>query len=95
MRKITKDAIKAFNLNRNFSLSNTRVKVDEEGTKLYLHGNLIAEKKDGELFIRNAGWQSNTTKERLNGLHGVSICQKDWTWFLNGKEWDGKRIKVS
>ena len=50
----------------------------------------------GILSISNAGWESNTTKERLNGLPGVSIRQKNWSWFLNGEEWDGnwKRIGV-
>lgn len=57
-------------------------------TTLYLHGNAIAHlNASGLLFIRSAGWTSNTTKERLNGLSGVSINQKAFTWYLNGKEW--------
>jgi hypothetical protein len=48
------------------------------------------------LQISNAGWASNTTKERLNGIPGVHIKQKNWTWYLNGQEWDGgwKRISI-
>jgi len=45
-------------------------------------------------MITNAGWQSNTTKERLNGLSGVSIYQKNFQWFLNGKPWNGDWITV-
>lgn len=51
--------------------------------------------EDKTVFITNAGWQSNVTKERLNGLHNVSICQKKGVWYLNGQQWDGKLIKVS
>ncbi len=77
---------------------------------LLLHGNQIAKKPidvpfDGnsiarkladipELEVCNGGWSSNTTKERLNGLPGVSIHQKDFVWYLNGKEWDGEWIAI-
>lgn len=37
---------------------------------------------------------SITTKERLNGLPNVFIHQKEFQWVLNGKVWDGSRIKV-
>ena len=42
-----------------------------------------------DLWITAAGWRSNTTKERLNGLNGVNIVQRDWQWYLNGEAWDG------
>jgi len=50
----------------------------------------------GVLSVSNAGWASNTTKERLNGLPGVRVNQKNWNWYLNGQEWDGgwKRISI-
>lgn len=58
---------------------------------MYLHRNLIAEKnfQNGEIAITNAGWNTDTTKERLNGIPGVSITQKNWKWYLNGEEWGG------
>jgi len=62
---------------------------------LKLHGNTIATIDAlGVMSISNAGWASNTTKERLNGLPNVRVNQKNWSWFLNGNEWDGswKRI---
>jgi len=46
------------------------------------------------LFISDGGWQTVTTKERLNGFPNVHIYQKNFQWFLNGEEWDGSRIKV-
>jgi hypothetical protein len=44
--------------------------------------------------VTNAGWFSNTTKERLNAIDGVSVYQKDWNWYLNGEQWNGKLIDV-
>ena len=99
MRKITQDAIEAFNSNTPFSSGDTQVSIDDTGaTCLKLHGNLIAIRHaDGkqELEISNAGWETNTTKERLNGLPGVSIQQKQGVWYLNGVEWDGEWITIS
>lgn len=72
-------------------MSNTHT----DGTALFLHGNKIAEWRGGELWITNAGWSSNTTKERLNGLPGVRIFQKAGQWFLNEAKWDGSWVKVA
>lgn len=94
MRKITSQAAKAFHNNHPFSLSNTTVTHENDETKMYLHGNLIALKDARGLFVTNAGWQSNTTKERLNGLSGVSIYQKKGQWFLNDAPWNGELIKI-
>ena len=91
MRKITADAIRAFRNRQTFKRGNTEVKVFDNSVALYLHGNMIAEyAADGALYIRDGGWQSNTTKERLNGLPNVSIHQKDFQWYLNGEEWSGE-----
>lgn len=94
MRKITNNVTNAFENNSPFRSGNDEVKVSTESTQMLLHGNLIAEKVKGVLYISNCGWQTNTTKERLNGLSGVSICQKKGVWYLNGVAWDGKRIAV-
>ena len=96
MRQITQDAIRAFRNNRKFKRGNTEVKVlpNSNYRELCLHGNIIAVANNFELFIRDGGWQSNTTKERLNGFPNVSIHQKNFQWFLNGEAWDGQLIKV-
>ena len=54
----------------------------------------LAKKENGKVYITNAGWFSDTTKERLNGIQGVSIHQKDYVWYLNGKEWNGKLTEI-
>ena len=69
---------------------NTSVMFDETEnvSKVFLHGNKIAEV--GETFIRlfDGGWQSNTTKSRLNAIlkeHGETgdcVFQKNFKWFV-------------
>jgi hypothetical protein len=94
MKKITQQSVNAFINDLQFSKDNTIVKAGGEVTNLFLHGNLIAHKIQGKLFISNCGWFTRTTKERLNGLPNVSICQKKGKWYLNGEFWDGGTIEV-
>lgn len=96
-RKITQESVNAFYRGEAFKKSNMEVVVEPNVTILKLHNNPIAylyNDPDKTLSIRNAGWQSNTTKERLNALEGVSISQKNWVWYLNGEAWDGKLIDI-
>lgn len=97
-RKITTEAIAAFMSGQKFNKDNTMVSVGNVTgvCGLHLHGNLIARRHPDEFIeISNAGWFSNTTKERLNGIPGVSIVQRKGVWYLNGKEWDGSWVKVN
>lgn len=94
MRKITKESVAAFIAGMPFSKGNMRVSINDAGAVcMELHGNLIAIRySDGhkETEISNAGWSSNTTKERLNGLLkalGMADCQiyqKDFVWYWKG-----------
>jgi len=80
-----------------FKKSNMEVEVLPNVTVLKLFGNRIAYRyNDPErtLSITNCGWNTATTKERLNALPDVSIQQVRGEWFLNGREWDGKLIDV-
>ncbi|MBW2672469.1 MAG: hypothetical protein JRD89_03515 [Deltaproteobacteria bacterium] len=90
MRKITQDAAHAFNAGRTLCRDNTTVAVDPDGeVMLCLHGNLIAKRTaDGRLFVRTAGWDTTTTKERLNGLGDVQVYHERRVLHLNGKPWD-------
>ena len=94
MKKITQQSVNAFINDLQFSKDNTIVKAGGEVTNLFLHGNLIAHKIQGIMFISNCGWFTRTTKERLNGLPNVSICQKKGKWYLNGEFWNGGTIEV-
>lgn len=96
MRKITAQAADAFIQGRPFKSGNTQVITADfaQSAQLKLHGNMIAERHGDNLFITNAGWSTTTTKDRLNALPGVSIHQKDFTWYLNGREWTGELVQV-
>ena len=93
MRKVTQETVAAFVSNIATKKTNTKVEVRDEETFFYLHNNMIAHKfNDGkELFITTCGWESNTTKERLNGIlrhyNLPMISQKNWIWYLGEEEW--------
>lgn len=92
MRNITTQSVIAFNQNQKFSSGNTMVAIGDGWTYLLLHGHTIAGKNEQGFFIDSCGWKTNTTKDRLNALNGVSIQQKNGEWYLNGKLWDGRKI---
>tara|TARA_R100001230_G_C5469226_1_gene24714 strand:- start:19 stop:360 length:342 start_codon:yes stop_codon:yes gene_type:complete len=98
MRAITRDAVRAFNNNQPFKRDNTEIRIikGDKNTKIQmrLHNNVIAEKTPNGLFVCSCGWRSNTTKERLNGLPGVHVVQRDYDWYLNGKYWTGVRVNI-
>lgn len=97
MRKVTQQSINAFLNATSFKSGNTEIEVLPNVTKMILHGNVIAylyNDPEKTLSITNCGWESNVTKERLNGIPGVSIQQKKNIWYLNGQKWDGKLIDV-
>ena len=72
---------------------NTRVETTDGVSKVYLHGNKIAEVGDTFIRLFDGGRQSKTTKSRLNailaehGYSGESVFQKNWTWFV--RLWTG------
>jgi len=95
MRQITKESINAFMKRKEFRKQNMKVSTLNNKCYLKLHNNIIAVlHSDNTLMISNAGWQSNTTKERLNALPNVNIVQKNFIWYLNGKEWNGELTEI-
>ena len=90
MRKIEKQMNKALRTFSNWSSGNTTVTSTPNEMKVHLHGNHIAtlDKITMDLFIFDGGWQSVTTKSRLNAIldefaHGSSVFQRNFTWFLS------------
>ena len=80
----------AFQNSRSLTIGNSRT----NGESLWLFDNKIAEIRRDGLWICNGGWDSATTKERLNGLSGVHIVQRGGNWFLNFRQWDGGWVNV-
>ena len=72
-----------------FSSGNTTVVQHRNEMDVFLHGNHIATlcKISMDLRIFDGGWQSNTTKSRLNALleefaDSYKVIQKDFTWYV-------------
>tara|TARA_B100000927_G_scaffold280942_1_gene265996 strand:- start:633 stop:1016 length:384 start_codon:yes stop_codon:yes gene_type:complete len=89
MRKIERQMNTAIRERRNWAGSNTTVMINENNNKakVYLHGNLIAEVCDEFVAIFDGGWQSVTTKSRLNALLDefrphVGVVQRNFDWFI-------------
>lgn len=88
MRKITKQATEAFLNSKKFNSKNTSVQIAGNVVYLKLHDNPIAKLENGKIFVTSAGWETNTTKDRLNGIPGVHVSQFRYQWYLNGKLWE-------
>jgi hypothetical protein len=96
MRKITEESINAFYANKRFKKRNMEVYVGEFSTQLRLHGHTIAILNDNRVLeITTCGYNTNTTRDRLSALKGVTVRTKLGQLYLNGKEWDGKLIKIN
>ena len=90
MRKIESQMCAAVQGNKDWQSSNTSVHFDPETgvSVVRLHGNKIAEVSDNDMTIFDGGWQSKTTKSRLNALceyfccTGEGVFQKNYKWFV-------------
>lgn len=83
-RQITEESIRAFLNDQKFSKSNTTVSRADGVTSLILFGNRIAYKKDGKLFVTMCGYNTVTTRERLNGIPRLSVRSEKFTPYING-----------
>ena len=81
----------AISNNQNWQSANTAVTFDEESnvSTVFLHGNKIAEVGDTFIRLFDGGWQSNTTKSRLNAMIDRfcdattdGVFQKDYQWYV-------------
>ena len=90
MRKIETQMIAAIQGNKNWQNANTSVHYNEHTGEsiVRLHGNKIAVVDEDSMTIFDGGWQSKTTKSRLNALcdefciAGEGVFQKDFKWFV-------------
>ena len=88
MRKIEKQMNTAIATQKDWKNANTRVFNMDGVSYIYLHDHKIAEVGEGFISLYDGGWQSATTKSRLNavlsenGLPGERVYQKDFEWFV-------------
>ena len=91
MRKIEQQMNNAISNNLNWQSDNTAVAYNPETNEstVFLHGNKIAVVGDDFVQIFDGGYQSKTTKSRLNAIlseHGIAgecVFQKNWNWFVH------------
>ena len=90
MRKVTREIVNAFMNDYDKAVSNSAVTTSDGITKMFLFGNCIARKMQatGTIEVTLAGWNTNTTRERLNAIPNVSVTQRNFTPYLNGVEID-------
>jgi len=90
MRKIESLMNAAIKAGKNWTNANTSVTTDDNGlSTVYLHGNKIAEVGDNFVTVYDGGWQSNTTKSRLNAIINEFCCsytdgvfQQQFAWYI-------------
>jgi hypothetical protein len=90
MRNIEIQMNNAISDSKNWKLANTEVTFDRESghSRVYLHGNHIATIGDNFVTITDAGYQTRTTKSRLNAIitehcvDGECIFQRAGQWFI-------------
>lgn len=85
MRKVTEQIKKAFEQGKSLKVGNTKT----DGNSVWLHGNrIVMRQEDGRVWATLAGWNTPTTRERVNGITGIGFYQKDFEPMLNGEEID-------
>ena len=91
MRKIEQQMISAVKDCKDWRNDNTEVlySPSRKVSCVYLHKNLIATISKDEVEIYDGGWQSNTTKSRLNALiNGLcdgrmfGVFQRNFDWYI-------------
>ena len=97
MRKIERDMNTAIrNRKEHWQCANTLVEsfycsaTDRVGSIVKLHGNKIAEVYANSIVLFDGGWQTVTTKSRLNALldefaTGTGVIQRNFDWYLTYK----------
>lgn len=91
MRIIEQKMNDAISNGKNWQSGNTKVEFNAEDhtSTVFLHGNKIAVVGETSLQLFDGGYQSNTTKSRLNailqdhGCEGDYIFQKNYQWFFH------------
>ena len=106
MRKIEQQMIAAIKNNQDWQSANTSVHFNEETGEsiVRLHGSKIAVVGDDYLTLFDAGYQTQTTKSRLNAILGEFgytcgtkreyVFQKQLEWFVNYFNVKANRIEV-
>ncbi len=82
MRKVTEQIKQAFDNGQRLKVRNT----ETDGKTVWLHGNAIV-KRDPDGLVRwsLAGYNTPTTRERVNGIANAGVSQVKFKPVLNGQ----------
>lgn len=82
MRKVTQRIKEAFEQGASLKIGNTRT----NGTSVFLHGNEIVRREPSGLVLATlAGWNTPTTRERVNGITGMGFHQVGFVACIDGE----------
>lgn len=81
--------INAFLSKKDKKINNT----ESLGGILFLFGNKIAEWREDGIWVTTAGWQTVTTRDRLQ-LLGANLKVRKGVWYLNNEEWQGNWVNM-
>ena len=82
MRKVTEQIKQAFEQGTSKKVGNT----ETDGQTVWLHGNAIVKRDfDGLVRWSLAGWNTPTTRERVNGIANANVSQCKFEPVLNGQ----------
>lgn len=82
MRKVTQQIKSAFEAGESKTVSNTRT----DGASIWLFGHEIVRTVDGEIQFTLAGWNTPTTRERLQAVVSVRTCKGQAILITDGGE---------
>lgn len=101
MRLIERQMCSAIRNKQDWRKDNTEVlySPSRDVSCVYLHNNLIATIDKHSVEIYDGGWQTNTTKSRLNALiNGLcdgmnqGVYQHKFEWFIQDNEGDTRNV---
>lgn len=85
MRKVTQKIKAAFEAGKSLTVGNTKT----DGQTVWLHGNAIVKRDASGLVLASlAGWNTVTTRERVNGIAGFNFHHVKGKACLDGQPID-------
>lgn len=92
MKKIEEQMLSAIRRGINWRKSNTEVRSHNGLSEVYLHGHHIVtvNRETGQLWMCTAGWNTPTTRSRLNAIgsrYGAEVRQRHFILYVNGAKW--------
>ena len=80
----------------------TKIKIDNEGTinVIYHNTNILQYSTDGNVILNTGGWDSSTTKRRMNQASelydlGFYVYQRNYEWYVKNVNGNVQHFKCA